>query len=235
MKRATASATRRSVAAGPILCANAATWASTKEAASRVRVMVASAIRRALHTGRSPSRMRVQWRGRRYLSSRAAQMRVRPESVEMPRVAASSGMQNSATKGAPGPASGMPVSVPPPNPAVVQVAASAMDSTGCCSAHVTAATRMSASARSARRVGPADAGEGEHVTGSVELLESGRFPCLHEESQPATTDKNPAGTDGSAGCWTRLFAGWPSGLEPFETLAELAPQPSRWTTPCGPA
>ena len=39
------------------------------------------------------------------------------------------------------------------------------------------------------------AGEGEHVTRSVELLESGRFPCLHGESQPATTDKNPSRTD----------------------------------------
>ena len=68
----------------------------------------------------------------------------RPESVDLPIASANSAMQNSATSGAPCPASGRPVSPP----AAIQVAASSMDSGGCCSAQVTAARNSSVWARS---------------------------------------------------------------------------------------
>ncbi len=107
-----------------------------------------SATRRARHAGRSPAWTRAQRRGRRYFSSSAEAISARPESVEVPSAAASSAMQNSATSGAPSPASGIPVSAPPP---ARQVASRPIDSGGCCSAQVTAATSRLACARSASR------------------------------------------------------------------------------------
>ncbi len=148
MNLATATATSRSRAVNPIRWANPATWSSTNPAASQDRDMVVSATRRARHAGRSPAWTRAQRRGRRYFSSSAEAISARPESVEVPSAAASSGMQNSATSGAPSPASGIPVSVPPP---ARQVASRPIDSGGCCSAQVTAATSKLACARSASR------------------------------------------------------------------------------------
>ena len=92
-----------------------------------------------------PVWVRCQCRGSRYFSSRAWAIFARPASVERPIAAANSARQNSATSGAPSPASGSGQSPP----RVAQVAASWIDSGGCCSAHVTAATSRSASARSA--------------------------------------------------------------------------------------
>ena len=97
---------------------------------------MASAIRRARQASRSPDCTRAQHRGRRYFSSTAAAISARPPSVERPIARANSAMQNSATSGAPSPASVRPVSPP----GVIQVAASSIDSGGCCSAQVTAAT-----------------------------------------------------------------------------------------------
>ena len=127
----------------PMRCANGATWASTNAAASWDKQQVASAIRRARQASRSPDCIRAQQRGRRYFSSTAAATSARPPSVERPIARANSAMQNSATSGAPSPARVRPVSPP----GVIQVAASSIDSGGCCSAQVTAATIRSACAR----------------------------------------------------------------------------------------
>ena len=143
MNRAIASAISRSSAAMPMRCANGATWASTNAAASADRLRVDSAIRRARQASRSPDCTRAQHRGSRYFSSTAAAICARPPSVERPIARANSAMQNSATNGAPSPARVRPVSPP----GVIQVAASSMDSGGCCSAQVTAATISTASAR----------------------------------------------------------------------------------------
>ena len=142
MNRAIASAISRSSAAMPMRCANGATCASTNAAASADRPKVDSAIRRARQASRSPACTRAQHRGRRYFSSTAAAICARPPSVERPIARANSAMQNSATSGAPSPARVRPVSPP----GVIQVAASSMDSGGCCSAQVTAATIRTASA-----------------------------------------------------------------------------------------
>ena len=139
MNRAMASSMSRSRAAIPMRCANGATWASTKTAASWDSSIVASAIRRARQASRSPACTRAQCRGSRYFSSTAAATSARPPSVERPMARANSAMQNSATNGAPSPARVRPVSPP----GVSQVAASLMDSGGCCSAQVTAATSRS--------------------------------------------------------------------------------------------
>ena len=104
---------------------------------------MASAIRRARQASRSPACIRAQQRGRRYFSSTAAAISARPPSVERPIARANSAMQNSATSGAPSPARVRPVSPP----GVIQVAASSIDSGGCCSAQVTAASNRSACAR----------------------------------------------------------------------------------------
>ncbi len=100
-------------------------------------------MRRARQASRSPACTRAQCRGSRYFSSTAAATSARPPSVERPMARANSAMQNSATSGAPSPASVRPVSPP----GVIQVAASSMDSGGCCSAQVTAAIIRSACAR----------------------------------------------------------------------------------------
>ena len=100
-------------------------------------------MRRARQASRSPECIRAQQRGRRYFSSTAAATSARPPSVERPMASANSAMQNSATNGAPSPANVRPVSPP----GVIHVAASSIDSGGCCSAQVTAATIRSAWAR----------------------------------------------------------------------------------------
>ena len=83
--------------------------------------------------------IRVQVLGSLYFTSTAWAMNARPESVDRPMARANSAMQNSATNGAPSPANRRPVS-----PAAdIQVAAWSIDSGGCCSAQVTAATNSS--------------------------------------------------------------------------------------------
>ena len=72
MNRTIASSTSRSTPLGRIRCANAATWASTNPAAAGLRAMVARAIRRARHAGRSPARTLAQVLGSRCRSSRAS-------------------------------------------------------------------------------------------------------------------------------------------------------------------
>ncbi len=144
MNRATASATSRSSCAGPIRWANPATWASTNPAASRLSPRVAAAIRRAFHATSPCAWTLAQTRGRRYFSSTPWAINARPESVDIPNATASSATQNSATSGAPGPPNPTPTS--PPG---VQVAASWIDSAGCCSAHTTAPASTEASATSA--------------------------------------------------------------------------------------
>ena len=72
MNRTIASSTSRSTPLGRIRCANPATWSSTNPAAASERAMVARAIRRARHAGRSPARTRAQVRGSRCRSSRAS-------------------------------------------------------------------------------------------------------------------------------------------------------------------
>ncbi len=71
-----------------------------------------------------------------------------PDSVGSPIAAANSATLNSATHGAPGPATGMPVS---PH-RVPRVAASWIESTECIAAHSTASCSLATSARSATAV-----------------------------------------------------------------------------------
>ncbi len=226
MYRAMASATNRSSAARPILWANPATWASTNRAACMVSPRVAWAIRRARHTGRSPVWVRSQSRVSRYFSSTASATSARPESVERPRAAANSAIQNSATSGAPGPASGRPVSPPPQT----QVAASSIDSGGCCSAQVTAAYSTSASARSATarrsRANPSTA-EAESRSGRVVVIceFNHRPPTVSRACSRMWITNLRAGMANSTGCcneprveglgWSLPFQGHSgSGVQP---------------------
>ena len=186
MNRAIASATSRSRAATPIRCANGATWASTNAAASRDSTNVASAIRRARQASRSPACTRAHTRGRRYFSSTAVASNRRPESVDRPIASANSAMQNSDTNGAPSPASRRPVSPA----AVIQVAASPIDSGGCCSAQVTAASSRSR-LRLVRGAGRSRANT-QHVSRGVELPDAGACGRCHDPIQAATTDRNRA-------------------------------------------
>ncbi len=94
---------------------------------------MARAIRRAFQAGRSPPITLAHSRGSRCRSSSASPKYARPVSVGIPTAAANSGMQNSATNGAPSPAIGSARS--PKSPAQ---AASAMESTQCIAAHATA-------------------------------------------------------------------------------------------------
>ena len=173
MNRAIASAISRSSAAMPIRCANGATWASTNAAASSDNeggLRDPAGAPGLQVTGLHPGPVR----GRRYFSSTAAATSARPPSVERPIARANSAMQNSATNGAPSPASVRPVSPP----GVIQVAASSMDSGGCCSAQVTAA--VSRSACRAVGCGLAFAGEHQHLTRGVEVSAVGVGGCCHE-------------------------------------------------------
>ncbi len=124
---------------------------------------------------RSPVITRAHTLGRRCLSSTAWAIRVRPASVESPTARASSAMQNSATRGAPGPARSRPVSPP----AVIQVAAWWIDSGGCCSAQVAAAASTFASARSASR-----RDERANDSRSEELSSSSRTPAVVVVMEP---------------------------------------------------
>ena len=124
------------------------------------------------------------------LRSTAAATIARPPSVERPIASANSAMQNSATNGAPGPAIVRPVSPP----GVIQVAASSIDSGGCCSAQVTAAVSSTASAwvaaaRAARAPRSTSAEESSSSKGMLvvdvmtqfkhrPLTETGQFPLL---------------------------------------------------------
>ena len=109
------------------------------------KTKVASATRRARHTCRVPFCVRAQCLGRRYFSSKPCAINAFPASVDFPIAAANSAMQNSATMGAPGPASVRPVSPPP-----THMAASWIDSVGLLGP-VTAASKTAASAASATR------------------------------------------------------------------------------------
>ena len=60
MNRTIASSTSRSTPLGRIRCANGATWSSTNPAAAGLSAIVARAIRRARHAGRSPDSTRAQ-------------------------------------------------------------------------------------------------------------------------------------------------------------------------------
>ncbi|KRE93006.1 hypothetical protein ASG76_16340, partial [Nocardioides sp. Soil774] len=95
------SATRRSSCAVPIFPATAATWASTKRAASTVSAgaewIVTSATDLARKAGTRPDWTCAQTRGRRCRSSRAWPMSFFAAVVEMPSTVPSSAMQNSAT------------------------------------------------------------------------------------------------------------------------------------------
>lgn len=120
------------MAAGPILCANAATWASTNDAASRESTIVARAIRRARQPGSSRPTTRAQTFGSRWASSTASPTNAAPTSVGTPSAEANSASENDATNGAPGPATGTGVSP--------KQAASTIDSAGCRSAQATASS-----------------------------------------------------------------------------------------------
>ncbi len=103
-------------------------------------------------------------RGQAVRSSRAWPTYRFPASVETPIAAANSVIANSATNGAPAPATGIPVS--PYRPSQI-VAASSIESTECIAAHGTAACN-----RFGLRVvcdPPLIAREGDHRTCGVEL------------------------------------------------------------------
>jgi hypothetical protein len=72
--------------------------------------MVSSAIRRARQGANDPDWTRAQSLGSRWASSNACARRLRPDPVERPSAVASSATANSDTRGAPCPASGIPVS-----------------------------------------------------------------------------------------------------------------------------
>ena len=105
-----ASATSRSTCATPHRCAKPTTCRSTHPAASGVSGvaawMVASATRRARHAGTWPAWTAAHSRGSRCRSSNACPTRCLAETLDIPSTAPSSGMQNSATSGHPGPAIG---------------------------------------------------------------------------------------------------------------------------------
>ena len=86
-----------------------------------------------------------------------------PASVGSPIAAANSVTENSATRGAPGPATGIPVS-----PWSHTVAASASESTECIAAQATAACSFSASAASAEAAW-SSRDRGQHRGGGVEV------------------------------------------------------------------
>ncbi len=140
MNWAMACSTRACSWYGPILCAVAATCASTNAAASRDSRSVRSAIRRACHAFRSPRTTRRHTRGSRCRSSRACPTYAFPASVDRPIAAANSVTANSATNGAPSPASGMPWS-----PYPTSISASSIESVECIAAQSTASINNRAS------------------------------------------------------------------------------------------
>ena len=103
-----------------------------------------SAIRRACHAFKSPRTTRRHTRGRRCRSSRASPTYDFPASVDRPIAAANSMTANSATNGAPSPASGIPWS-----PYPTSISASSIESVECMAAHCTACCNNRASAASA--------------------------------------------------------------------------------------
>ena len=195
---ATAASTSRSTAVAEVRCANGASCASTYAAASRDRSawMVVSATRRARHAGRSPACTRRHNRGSRCRSSRACPTSRFADTVEIPRTAPSSLMQNSATNGAPTPATGSSCSPPP---GMTNAAAPSTESAGCRSAHAHAATSSSASARSA--VTATRPRVREHRGRGVGKLASGD---RHTRSQPGTTDISGPDSGVRAGWWTTI-------------------------------
>ncbi len=112
---AIAASTSRSTAVADVRCANGASWASTYAAASGTgrRGWWSPRPACARQAGRSPACTRRHNRGSRCRSSRACPTRRFADTVEIPRTAPSSLMQNSATNGAPTPATGSSCSPPP--------------------------------------------------------------------------------------------------------------------------
>ncbi len=110
--RAIASSRHRSTVGRPAEWATGARCRSTNRAASAGSSarMVRWAIRRARQASTSRVWTRAHNRGRRWRSSRASPIRAAPASVRCPIRVASSATQNSATRGAPGPATVTPVS-----------------------------------------------------------------------------------------------------------------------------
>ena len=105
-----------------------------------------------------------------------------PASVGSPIAAANSVTENSATRGAPGPATGIPVS-----PWSHTVAASARESTECIAAQATAACSFRASAGIDQ--GPVLAHRGQHRGGGVEV--GGGAPCHDLIPAPSTDTRGP--------------------------------------------
>ena len=142
--RAIAASTSRSTAVAEVRCANGASCWSTYAAASRDK----SGMDGGLRDPPGPPRRQVPGLhpppqpGSRCRSSRACPIRCFAETVEMPSTAPNSAMQNSATNGAPTPATGSSCSEPPGSR---NAAASSTDVAGCRSAHSHAATNRSAS------------------------------------------------------------------------------------------
>ena len=179
---------------------------------------VASAIRRARQASRSPECTRAQHRGRRYFSSTAAATSARPPSVERPIARANSAMQNSATSGAPSPARVRPVSPP----GVIQVAASSIDSGGCCSAQVTAAVISTASAciaaalasRATRSTSAEESRSSRSMLGVAVMsefkhrapTETAGFPCCGREFSTFFSGSVVRVGFAACGVWSRLIA-----------------------------
>ena len=126
---------------------------------------------------RVPVCTRAQCRGRRYFSSRAWAILMRPAMVDRSITAANSAMQNSATSGAPSPASGSGQS--PPRSA--QVAASSIDSVG--------GARPRSPRRAAGRPRPASLSPGwPGRTRAPQCRSRGPPDRCHGSIQPASTD-----------------------------------------------
>ncbi len=181
----------RGAGTGPILCAVGATWASTNAAASRDSSRVRSAIRRACQARRSPRTTRRHTRGRRCRSSRACPTYALPASVDRPMAAANSVTANSATNGAPSPASGIPWS-----PYPTSISASSIESVECIAAQSTACCSRPASAASA--IARSSRASSEHRRSGVELDRV----CCHRRIQAPTTDTQTPKTPCSTGMWT---------------------------------
>ena len=109
-----------------------------------LRSVVSRAISRARHTGTSPAMTRSQSRGSRWASSRASAISCRAASWLIPSAAARSAGANSATHGAPGPASGTRPS--PCRSASPQWAGVSSVGQGCSRAHSRASSSCSTAA-----------------------------------------------------------------------------------------
>ena len=119
-----------------------------------------------------------------------------PASVETPIAAANSVIANSATNGAPSPATGIPVS-PYRSPIV---AASSIESVECIAAQATAACSRLASARSAIAADPHARKPAPHPR-----CRARGVPCCHGSTQAPTTDTRSPKTPCFTGMWTTIW------------------------------